>query len=237
MSRIMTFLTCFVVSFSISHHAAADDSYEINKTFPAAGIENVTINAGVGTVEVVAGGGDEITVVVSLEPDAGWFGGVDAEDLQRIELASTKKSHDLKLKLDYPRGLDEDDVEEHWEVRMPASPQVKVRLGVGRISVEGVSGGVNARLGVGEITVAVPRGDVRAHTSVGNVRVKSATASAGKINLDADVGHVSLKLNGERIRADRGWGPGHSLQHEGSGSDEFDVSANVGNAELSITGG
>ena len=36
---------------------------------------------------------------------------------------------------------------------------------------------------------------------------------------------------------ERGWGPGASLDLDGSGADEFDVSADVGNAELIISGG
>jgi len=43
-------------------------------------------------------------------------------------------------------------------------------------------------------------------------------------------------VNGKTYEAKRGWGPGASLDLDGSGSDEFEVSADVGNAELVIKG-
>ena len=237
MPKILKLLAGFIIAMMSVTTANAADTREIGDSFSADGIDVVSINAGVGSVELIAGGGDEITVLVSIEPDDGWFGGPDREDLEKITLKSASKKGKLSLGLDFPRGLDEDDIEEHWEIEIPARLQAKVRIGVGRISIEGVAGGVNAHAGVGEVRIDVPGGDVRAHASVGDVRVKSATKSAGNIEMDADVGNVSLKLNGKNYQVERGWGPGASLELEGSGTDEFDISADVGNAQLTISSG
>jgi len=237
MSKILKLLAGFIIAMMGVTIANAADTREIGDSFSADGIDVISINAGVGSVKLIAGDGDEITVLVSVEPDDGWFGGPDREDLEKITLKSASKKGKLSLGLDFPRGLDEDDIEEHWEIEIPARLQAKVRIGVGRISIEGVAGGVNAHAGVGDVRIDVPGGDVRAHASVGNVRVKSATKSAGNIEMDADVGNVSLKLDGKNYQAERGWGPGASLELEGSGTDEFDVSADVGNAQLTISSG
>ena len=231
-------LVGFIIVMMSAVTANADDTREIRDSYSADGVDVISINAGVGSVELSTGDGDEITVLVTVEPDDDWFGGSpDREAMEKITLVSASKKDKLSLKLDFPRGMDEDDIEEHWEIEVPARLQAKVRIGVGRIDIEGVAGGVNAHAGVGQVKVDVPGGDVRAHASVGDVRVKSATNSAGDIDLDADVGNVSLKVNGKNYRAERGWGPGASLELEGSGEDEFDVSADVGNAELTISGG
>ncbi len=237
MPKILKLLAGFIIAMMSVTTANAADTREIGDSFSADGIDVISINAGVGSVKLRAGDGDEITVLVSVEPDDGWFGGPDREDLEKITLKSASKKGKLSLGLDFPRGLDEDDIEEHWEIEIPARLQAKVRIGVGRISIEGVAGGVNAHAGVGDVRIDVPGGDVRAHASVGNVRVKSATKSAGNIEMDADVGNVSLKLDGKNYQAERGWGPGASLELEGSGTDEFDVSADVGNAQLTISSG
>jgi len=237
MSKILKLLAGFIIAMMGVTIANAADTREIGDSFSADGIDVISINAGVGSVKLIAGDGDEITVLVSVEPDDGWFGGPDREDLEKITLKSASKKGKLSLGLDFPRGLDEDDIEEHWEIEIPARLQAKVRIGVGRISIEGVAGGVNAHAGVGDVRIDVPGGDVRAHASVGNVRVKSATKSTGNIEMDADVGNVSLKMNGKNYQAERGWGPGASLELEGSGTDEFDVSADVGNAQLTISSG
>ncbi|MCZ6911766.1 MAG: hypothetical protein O7F72_03070 [Proteobacteria bacterium] len=238
MPKILKSLTSFIIVMMSVAIANADDTREIGDNFSAKGVDAISINAGVGTVELSASDGDEISVLVSVEPDDGWFGGgPDREDLEKITLQSASKKGKLSLKLDFPRGIDQDDIEEHWEIEVPARLQAKVRISVGRISIDGIAGGVDAHAGVGQITVDVPGGDVRAHASVGDVRVRSATKAAGDIEMDADVGHVSLKLNGKNIEVKRGWGPGASLELEGSGADEFSVTADVGNAELVISGG
>ena len=238
MPETFKFLVGFMIVMLSSATADADDTREIRDSFSADGVDVISINAGVGSVELSASGGDEITVLVSVEPDDDWFSsGPDREDLEKITLLSASKKDKLSLKLDFPRGMDEDDIEEHWEIEVPARLRAKVRIGVGRISIDGVAGGVNAHAGVGQVKVDVPGGDVSAHASVGDVRVKSATKSAGNIELDADVGNVSLKMNGKNYTVERGWGPGASLDLDGSGADEFDVSADVGNAELIISGG
>jgi hypothetical protein len=237
MRKTLKLLVGFIFAVVGITQANADDTREINDTFSAKGVEVVSISAGVGSVELIAGKGDKITVLVSVEPDDDWFGsGPDRDDMEKITLDSATRNGRISLQLEFPRGMDEDDIEEHWEVEVPANLEAKIRIGVGRISVEGIAGGVNAHAGVGEVKIDVPGGDVNAHASVGDVRVKSATKSHGDIELDADVGHVSLKVNGKRYEAKRGWGPGASLDLDGSGSDEFEVSADVGNAELVIKG-
>lgn len=238
MPKIPKLLAGFIIVMMSAAVANANATQEIGDSLSADGVDVISITAGVGSIELIASGGDQITVLVSIEADDDWFGaGPDREDLEKITLQGTSKKGKLSLVLDFPRGVDEDDIEEHWKIEIPARLQARARIGVGRISIEGVAGGVNAHAGVGEVRIVVPGGDVRAHASVGDVRVKSATQSIGNIELDADVGNVSLKINGKNYPAERGWGPGAGLEREGSGTDEFDVSADVGNARLTISSG
>lgn len=208
---------------------------EIVAEFDASEFERLAIHASVGSVRIKAADTELIRVRIRIEPDNKWFSSFE-EELDDVRLESAELASTLRLKIDLPSDVDRDDIEEHWDVTIPAQLETQVKIGVGMIEVSGTTGDVEAHAGVGEVDIDSLSGAVRAHTSVGDVRVTSKTRSAGDIKVDTDVGNAGLKVDGTRIEADRGWGPGSQVRLDGDGEDKFDITADVGNANLVIEG-
>lgn len=232
MSGASVTVIALIVGYSSGLQAA-----DIVAEFDAGRFEQLAVSAGKGSVRVSAVDGDTIHVTVELESDDGWFSDEDESDLDDARIASTELASTLRLRIDLPRGFDEDDVEEHWKIQIPAHMQTKLRIGVGMIEVRDTSGDVEAHAGVGEVDIDVLSGNVRAHTSVGDVQVRSQTKSTGDIAVDSDVGNAYVRVDGKRYETRRGWGPGASVSIDRDGDDQFKVTADVGNAGLVIEGG
>ena len=226
---------CLLIALFATGLSQAGDNYELRAEIPAEGLKQVFIDAGVGAVVVTGSDTDTtITVSVMLEDDSGWHSDVDFELLDDTNLVQKKSRSELRLSLKLPRGIDDDEIQEHWDVQVPRSFAARVRMGVGNVDVMDISGGVKARVGVGTVAVEVPRGSIDAHSGVGDVEVITETPSNGDIELDSNVGSVKLVLRGDRIRARDGWGPGQSLEVDGDGEDRIDASAGVGSVRVRV---
>ena len=228
-------LIWFLIAMLAAGLAQAGEDYELRAEIPTDGLERLFIDAEVG--EVVVTGTDTnttITVSVTLEDDNGWHSDADFELLDDSVLLQKKSGSELRLRLKLPRGIDDDDIQERWDVTVPRSFAARVNMGVGTVDVTGISGGVNARVGVGTVMVEVPRGSIDARSGVGDVEVITETPSNGDIELDSNVGSVKLVLRGDRIRAGDGWGPGQSLEVEGKGEDRIEASAGVGSVRVRV---
>ena len=223
-----------IAGFSNVLVAAPED---LTAEFDADQFERLAISAGVGSIRVKAENIDRIQVAVELEPNHSWFSDDEEADLEDARIATAELASTLRLKLDLPRGFDKDDIEEHWDVRIPAHLETQLKIGVGEIEVRDTSGDVEAHTGVGAVDIDVVSGTVRAHASVGDARVRSKTRSAGDIDVDSDVGDAYVRVDGKRFETRRGWGPGASVRVDQNGEDRFEVTADVGNAELVIDGG
>jgi len=202
-------------------------------------LKSLRLEAHVGEVEVQAGDGDRITWRLTLEPDGddGWFSRRD--DAQRAvegaEVRATAAGDAWQLELDLPRGIDFDDVEEHWEVTVPRRFAVEIDANVGRVEVVGVAGGVEAELNVGELRVEVPSGDVSVRANVGEVRVVSATKSPGEVRLSANIGDTDLRISGKTTKSGSSFGLGSmAVSSSSGGEDDITAKVNVGDVGVRI---
>ena len=212
-----------VAMASVSVFASAGDRV-FEQTLDLDGVKRVLIDGGVGTIDVRASEDDKLHVIVTAEPDDDLSKKVSEEEMAGIELDVDRSSRRLKLELDLPDGLDVDDVQEKWQVRIPAGVEAELELGVGKLDVEGVTGGVLISVGVGEINVDIPSGPIEISVGVGNVDVGVSNASIGRVRLDTAVGDARLRVNGERIEGSSHFGIGNSVKYKGDGQDEVEVS-------------
>lgn len=217
--------------------AAAEDR-EITGTADAKGLQALRIEAHVGEVDIRVGAKDQVSWRLRLEPDHddGWFN--SRKDAERAvadaKVKSTVAGDRFELELALPRGTDFDDVEEHWEIEVPARFAIDVEANVGQVEVAGTSGGVEAELNVGELRIDVPAGRVDARVNVGAIKVLSATKSPGQIRLSSNIGDVDLHMGGKRFQAERGFALGGGIDASNGGKDDVTAKTNVGEVSVRI---
>ncbi|HEX7048029.1 MAG TPA: hypothetical protein VF275_10725 [Gammaproteobacteria bacterium] len=216
--------------------AVAADSRDFSLDVPADDIQRVELDGNVGEIDIRAADIDAIEVRVRLEPgDDDWF---DADTLEK-RLADAELQHEidgdtLQLSLDYEDGFGDDaDLEEHWEVRVPARMALNVELNVGRTGIEGTAGGVEAQVNVGELDIDVKGGDIDAEVNVGEVDIRSTTESPGEFDLESNIGDARLSIDGDNAGRNEGW-LGMSVRHDAGGEDDVRARANVGEVRVDI---
>lgn len=213
---------------------------ELEAVVDASDLERIWVDASVGTMEVEISPDDNIYVTVMLEPqdDVRWGRRDDVErSIEEAVLEQETTRGRASFSIDYPRHSDEDDdVEEHWTVLVPAALNGRFRLNVGSMDVRGITGGVDATVNVGELDIDVPRGDVDASVNVGDLDIFNETGSVGRVDLDADVGDARLSVDGRRIHGDQGW-VGERIRYDGEGEDDIEGSVNVGDISARVGDG
>jgi hypothetical protein len=229
--RVIVGLVLAMVSVSV-FASAGERVFE--QTLDLDGVKRVLIDGGVGTMDVRASDDDKLHVIVTAEPDDDLSKSVSEEEMAGIELDVDRSSRRLKLELDLPGGLDVDDVQEKWQVRVPVGVETELELGVGQMDVEGVTGGLVISVGVGELNVDIPSGPVEISVGVGDVDVSVSNASVGRVRLDTTVGDARLRVNGERIEGSSHFGIGNSVKYKGDGEDEVEVSVKVGELKVEL---
>jgi hypothetical protein len=212
---------------------------ELNADFDADDLERVSISGSVGSMEVVVSEDDAIHITVTLEPqdDVRWGDNDDVEEsIEDATLEHDTRSGRASIRIEYPRGTDEgDDIEETWEVALPAHLAGRFSMNVGSMEITGIAGGVDATVNVGELEIDVPGGDIEAQVNVGEIDIYSESDSIGDIEVDTDVGGARLTVDGRRIDGDRGW-VGETIRRRGDGDDDIDASSNVGDVSVRVGG-
>jgi len=209
---------------------------ELSMDLDADDLERVSVDGSVGSMEVDVSDDGAIHVRVTLEPqdDVRWNDRDVERQIEEAELEQATSGDRLSIRIHYPRGTDEgDDIEEHWEVSIPAQLMGRFSLNVGSMDIRGIGGGVDASVNVGELEIDVPGGDIDADVNVGEIDIYTRSTSVGDVELDTDVGGARLSLHGRRIDGDRGW-VGESIRHSGDGEDDIDASSNVGDVSVRI---
>lgn len=177
------------------------------------GITTVTIDAGVGEIEVIGDAADEtLTARVELSPRSGFWGSRSRREVERAELVGTVRGDTLALRVtprDEKRGFGED-----WVIHLPARIAVDINLGVGDVSVLDTAANIDVDLGVGD------------------VRIEGEHRSFGSIRASAGVGNVTLRSPEGRQSGD-GF-VGHTLRSRGPGEASISVSVGVGDTDIRL---
>ena len=222
---------------ALSLPAAAEDFREFSLDVPAAGVERLELEGKVGEIAIEAADIDVIEVRVRLEPgDDDWFGSANelAKRLADAKLENDTDGKALRVRLDYDESRrGDEDLEEHWEIRVPARLAIEMELNVGSADIRGTSGGVDATVNVGELDIDVTGGDIDAEVNVGEVDIRSSTKSPGEFDLESNIGDARLRIDGKDAGRGEGW-LGTGISHEAGGDDDVSASVNVGEVRVEI---
>lgn len=238
MKRVVLILLLFALP--LASRAAATRT--LQSGMPAAKVSHVTIDAGVGQLKLTSSSDDKLHVQVELQQKSEnflwffhWMSQSTARQIAAVTLQQKSENDDVTYSLVYPDHLDEGDIKQIWTIQLPARLAVKVRMKVGEMNLQGVSGGVDAKLEVGQLTIETPGGPIRASVNVGQIRATSATTQPGAIRISSNIGDARLEMPNWQDQ-DKGdhTGLGRTIRVSGTGSDNMDLDVNIGDARLRI---
>lgn len=214
----------------------------LSADIPAAGVNRLVLNLGVGRAVISASPDDQVHVRVTLRQKQQhflwffhWMSSGSAREIAAANLSRQRSGDSLSLGIEYAGRPDNGDLKQDWTVELPARLAVDAIMKVGQLTIGGVTGGINARLSVGQLDIDAPRGPVTGAVDVGEIRVHSASPQPGNLSLSSNIGEVALYVNGKYARhAGEHNGLGHRIRLPGSGPDNMKLSVNVGEVNLRI---
>ena len=227
--RRLAIAVALILSVILVPAVIAQDKRTLTASEPDQGVMSVEIEGHVAVMQILSSAlaGIRIRVDVKSSTSKGRSRG----NPQNVDLRSERRGSTLVVSL----SGDYKDLEESWTLEIPAHLRVEAKVGVGDMNVEGVRAGIKAKVGVGALKIDVPEGDINAESGVGKVTVKSATNSYANVDLRANVGSGSVRIDGRLSRQqDRPPGPGERIALTGSGRDQIQIRSGVGDAELTI---
>jgi hypothetical protein len=148
-----------------------------------------------------------------VRPKKAHFWSGRQSELDAVQISAEMRGSTLVLRLN-PEQRHDLELGEDWTVRLPARLAVRVKLGVG------------------DLTVLDLTGEVRAEVGVGDVKIDGTYDSFGDIHASCGVGDATL-----RTPAGRNEGDGfiaHTLRASGPGKSDIDVSAGVGDVTIRL---
>lgn len=205
--RKLTLISTLVLALSATT-AVAEDIKVLEKTIDVQNFTRLVLDVPVGEIKVKVTKNHDISLVVELEPDEGWFS--SRKDLSDAQISVQENGSALKLKIDLE---DDNDVNQNWTVMMPADIAVSLNLGVGSVEIDDLTSDINVDLGVGEVDIDVD------------------TSLFDSIKLDAGVGDTSIKGGKGRYERDQVLVTSSSQLH-GEGKKQLDANVGVGDIEV-----
>ena len=202
MRKAMTILaTCAVLTTT----AWAKNSVTLEDNFTIVSNSTIHLEVPVGELEITTHGGSNVELeVVVKEADSNWFSSADLDD---ATLSKTIKDDDVYLRVDL------DDTQQKWTLNIPKTSSLEIDMGVGEVSIDGVSQNLELDLGVGDANIEL------------------AGDNYAKINLETGVGDADLHgfkdFRQERaiVSKDINW--------RGDGEFRINVEVGVGDVEVS----
>ncbi|MFC3032945.1 hypothetical protein ACFOEE_10470 [Pseudoalteromonas fenneropenaei] len=203
-----TKLFALLITLGLSSVAFADDTRTITKTFSKKDSAELAIDVPVGSVDIDTYDGDsiEVTIVLSHKNDDSWF--AKKINLDEFELESKQSSKALAL------TIDSDDIEQEWQVKVPASMALDLELGVGNVKVVDLANSAAIEVGVGK------------------VRIDTSLDDFKSVKLDSGVGHTSINGFSVAMNEERNM-VGSEVKYRGKGEHSIAVELGVGNIRLS----
>ncbi len=224
------------VCVGLAAGAWAGENRLLEHRTPAAGIERLALDAGVGDVTIYAGPGDEIIAKVTLKPRRGGIPLLSSsrEGRRQVEEASLEAHRDgatLELSVPAPDKKHRK-FEERWEITVPARLALDLDAGVGDIEITGLSGGISIDAGVGDIDVKSAGGNIEIDGGVGEIDVTAPAAAVGRVEISAGVGECEIHtgertIKGKSLGCDASW--------TGQGSATLKIEAGVGEVTVKLT--
>lgn len=184
----------------------ADSIKYISHSVDASALESVEFEISVAEVEIEVYDGDEIQLEIELESQRSWFSW-RRRDIEDIELDIRSRGGNVYL------GINEQRIEQHWRVMLPAKLAVEMKLGVGDIRIEEFTNSLEMEIGVGAVRVEVNDTDY------------------AEIHLSAGVGDAAIRGFGNGSDNERSFVSADSYYH-GRGELTINIDVGVGDVEV-----
>jgi hypothetical protein len=213
----------------------AADPRTLTHIEPAAAIEVLDLDSGIGDVMITAREGiDDIAIEVQLTPRRGGFFSSKRQAEQAVEAAylhAVSKGHRLVLRIDPPADEDRR-FEEQWTIEIPAHIKLTLDHGVGDVVILGNAAGLEIDSGVGDVDVQALKGDITIDLGVGTAVVRAPASAYASAEGAGGVGDARLTVLDKRIEG--GGFVGHSATWTGDGRHHIEVSVGVGDAVITL---
>ena len=212
MRRWMVLLLAGTVLASAAH--AGSKAREISRSFPLERGHTLRLDLSVGEIRVTAA--DVREVEVELRIKCRWGSEEDCGRLlDKVELESRTTSQRRIIELVSDSSWRKTKLEVEGEFRLPRGASLEVDMGVGELTIEGVTADLSADLGVGELSIHIPAAAVRS------------------VGLDAGVGEAKLLGAGKFVEGRRSMLVGSEVFWD-EGGGEARVRADVGVGEVTV---
>jgi hypothetical protein len=186
------FVSIVLLSLAASVAGAAD----VSRSFDVSPGGMLDIDSDVGSIEVMPGEADKVTVEVDVS-------GRDA-DMLLVDFDQTPEGVRVKARLkDRGHKYKGYTVDARFRVKVPKEYNVVLDTSGGSIDVGDLDGEVRADTAGGSIVVGRVTGPVKADTAGGGIEIE---ASREEVNADTAGGSIRLGEMGSRVRADTAGG-------------------------------
>lgn len=225
--RVIFISTLLVYGLLLGQPANASESVTKIRSIEVREINSVTLKTSVGSVRVEPGSGDVIEARVVLRPKrtTGIFSSLP--DVEKLDISATTRGDQLEL------GVDSNNVQEDWVLRLPRKTlsALELRVGVGDVIVTAPAKRIEIDLGVGDAEIDVVTGAITVKVGTGDARIKTALRNAGEIKGTSGVGSVSLKGLEGTVKSNV---VGGRVSGSGRGQQPIDVTVGVGSLSIEL---
>jgi DUF4097 and DUF4098 domain-containing protein YvlB len=170
---------------------------DISKSFDVSPGGTLDIDADVGSIDVVPGAADKVTVDVD----------VSGRDADKLEVGFDQAGDGIRVKArlkDRGHRYKGYSVNARFRATVPAKYNVILDTSGGTIEVGDLDGEIRADTAGGSIIVGRVTGPVKADTAGGSIEIE---ASQKEVDADTAGGSIRLGEMGDRVRADTAGGP------------------------------
>ncbi len=204
-----TFLVLAAVALILHNTTFASNRVSRTHAVDVTNIEEIVIEGGVGSMDVVPTNGSELIVELEIGAERNWYG--RTRDIEDIDIVVHKRGDRLIVEVN---ETDLDNVKLRWHIEMPEVHKTTVNMGVGQIVAEVLNTELHVDLGVGE------------------ARITAASEYMGKVEASAGVGSASISGGNDTINK-RSF-VSENVQGYGEGSNDVDVQVGVGEATIAL---
>lgn len=195
-----------ILALFVSFSAQAASRKNITQTIDASDLETIEFNISVAEVDIEVYDGDVIELDIDIEADRNWLS-LRRGDVDHVELEVRTRDDSVRL------TIEENDLDQHWRVRLPAKLAVIFELGVGDVQIEDSSNSLDMEVGVGAI------------------RIETRDVDYRNIQLTAGVGETSIRGFKYNSNEERSFISSESF-YNGDGELTMSVELGVGDVEV-----
>ena len=212
MRRWMVLLIAAAALATAAH--AGSRSREISRSFALEEARILRLDLSVGEIRIEGADIDEVEADLRIE--CRWGSDDDCDRLlEKVDLAYRTTSRRLIIEIESDSSWRKTKLEIEGDFRVPRGAALEVDMGVGELTIEGVTGDLSADLGVGDLSIRIPASAVRS------------------VGLDAGVGEAELYGAGTYVEGRRSMLVGSEVFWD-AGEGEARVRADVGVGEATV---